>query len=213
DEVLSEIQHRVKNHLSMVVGMIRMQARQIDSAQTSFESLARRVEALQLLYNEMSQAGVTSATSDDIPLGAYLTRIASAIGHIDRRQGIRINVDADEVSVPVETGARIGLIFSEMLTNSLQHAFEERDHGLVEARSKALSGGYLRISIMDDGNGMPDDCKWPDEGNLGARIVRTLVQGLKGKLSVERAVRGTIFNLDVPLNEQATIIEEEREPA
>lgn len=205
DEVLAEIQHRVKNHLSMVVGMIRVQARHHD-AQGSFDSLARRVEALQLLYSEMSDAGAASTADEEVPLGAYLSRIASAISHLDGRESIRVIFDADKISVPVETAARTGLVFSEILTNSLQHAFGDRHEGVVEARAKELSSGVIRISIMDDGNGMPDDCDWPKDGNLGSRIVRSLVAGLDGKLAVERQLRGTVINLDIPLRRQDELI-------
>ena len=209
DDILAEIQHRVKNHLSMVVGMIRIQARQLEALDT-FDSLARRVEALQLLYSEMSESGAVSATESDVPLGAYLGRIAAAIAHINGRESIRVNFDADKIEVPVETAARTGLAFSEILTNSLQHAFDGRDDGLVEARVKQLSGDTLRISVMDDGIGMDEDTQWPENGNLGSRIVRNLVAGLNGDIVVETQAKGTTIILDIPLDQQAEIIAQER---
>ena len=209
DDLLAEIQHRVKNHLAMVVGMIRIQARN-HTADDAFDSLARRVEALQLLYSEMSSSGSASAADKIIPLGAYLGRIAAAISHLDGRQSIRVNFDADKIAVPVETAARTGLVFSEILTNSLQHAFEGLNEGVVEARAKMLSGDTLRITIMDDGVGLPSDTNWPQEGNLGARIVRNLVAGLDASLNVERGGKGTMFLLDIPLDEQQALIEAER---
>ena len=66
DAVLGEIQHRVKNHLSMIVGMIRMQARS-KTSEESFSALARRIESLQLLYQEMTEAGVASSLSHHRP--------------------------------------------------------------------------------------------------------------------------------------------------
>ncbi|WP_330660935.1 PAS domain-containing protein [Erythrobacter sp.] len=206
DEILAEIQHRVKNHLSMVVGMIRIQARD-KNARDSFDSLARRVEALQMLYTEMSVAGAIPATANDVPLGAYLTRISSAISHIDGRGGIRVLIDADKVDVPTETAARAGLVFSEILTNALQHAFVDRDEGVVEARMKMLTSGVVRLSVMDDGIGLPEDCDWPNEGNLGGRIVRSLLNGMGANLAVERLLRGTKVNVDIPLDRQEELIE------
>ncbi len=208
---LAEVQHRVKNHLSMVVGMIRLQARRNTETNEEFETLSRRVEALQLLYQEMDAAGAAKATDKTIPLGAYLGRIASALNHVDGRQGIKVSFEADMLKVPTETAARTGLIVSEILTNSLQHAFEGRDEGTVSVRVKVLSHSLLRIAVEDDGNGIPDDCNWPQEGNLGARIVRTLVAGLDGTLNVMQGEAGTIINLDIPLARQADLIEAERE--
>ena len=201
DTALSEIQHRVKNHLSMIVGMIRIQARKSD-AKGDFTTLARRVETLQLLYEELNSRGGAQNVTNEAPiaLGAYLTRVANAISHLDGRRGVRVNTDADAITVPFEVATRLGLVLSEILTNALQHAFEGREAGLVEVRIKALSAGVIRIQISDDGIGMPDGANWPEEGNLGSHIVRELVVGLEGKLSVERGVTGTIISLDVPAN-------------
>ncbi len=211
DTQLAEVQHRVKNHLAMIVSMIRIQASRVDDPATAFNTLSRRVEALQLLYQEMHQAGAASATASIIPLGAYLGRIASAINHLDGREGVKLNFNADTVSVPVETAGRIGLVLSEILTNAMQHAFDGRNAGVVTVRSKVLSHGLLRLSIEDDGVGMPDDCDWPKEGNLGARIVRELVKGLRGTLEVGRLTAGSLINIDIPLEQQAQQIRKERQ--
>ncbi|MBP0615500.1 PAS domain-containing protein [Jiella mangrovi] len=160
DAVLGEIQHRVKNHLSMIVGMIRMQAR-AKSSKEAFSALARRIESLQLLYQEMTESGVGSHRSERVPLGAYVSRIAATIGHLDGRRSVRINVDCDAVEVKVDQAARIGLLFSELLTNALKHAFEGREEGLVEARLKMLSSGVIRMTVTDDGIGLPSDSNWP----------------------------------------------------
>ena len=79
---LAEVQHRVKNHLAMIVSMIRLQARSSEAAE-DFTVLARRIEALQLLYQELSETGVASTGRDEVPLGAYVSRIAAAVGHLD----------------------------------------------------------------------------------------------------------------------------------
>ena len=160
DAALGEIQHRVKNHLAMIIGMIRMQSR-VNTTEESFNALARRIESLQLLYQEMTEAGVGSAKSKRIPLGAYVSRIAATIGHLDGRNTVRVNIDCDSIHVDVERAARIGLLFSELLTNALKHAFEGREEGLVDARLKMLSSGVIRMTVTDDGIGLPQDAEWP----------------------------------------------------
>ncbi|WP_370195651.1 MULTISPECIES: PAS domain-containing protein [Aurantimonas] len=160
DAAIGEVQHRVKNHLAMVVGMIRMQAR-AKTSKEAFDALARRIESLQLLYQEMTEGGIASTRSKRVPLGAYVSRIASTIGHLDGRRSIRVNIDCDAIEDDVERAARIGLLFSELLTNALKHAFEGREEGLVEARLKMLSSGVIRMTVSDDGIGLPDGSTWP----------------------------------------------------
>jgi len=164
DAALGEVQHRVKNHLAMVVGMIRMQAR-AKTSKEAFDALARRIESLQLLYQEMTEAGIASTRAKRVPLGAYVSRIAATIGHLDGRRSIRVNIDCDAIEDDVERAARIGLLFSELLTNALKHAFDGREEGLVEARLKMLSSGVIRMTVSDDGIGLPAGSQWPYRSN------------------------------------------------
>ena len=194
DRSIMEIQHRVKNHLSMIVGLIRLQARETAESERS-DTLARRIESLQLLYEELSRPSMGSQSS--LALGAYLGRICSAISHLDGRAGVRVNVDMDPVHVETETALRLGLILSEVLTNALQHAFPGRGEGCVTVRVNRLANG-LRLSVADDGVGMADDQTWPDTGSTGGRIVHGLIAGLEADLNVVRGRNGTTVILDVP---------------
>ncbi|KKL75647.1 hypothetical protein LCGC14_2052800 [marine sediment metagenome] len=196
DRALNEIQHRVKNHLSMIVGLIRVQSRK-STARAEFDSLSRRVESLQLLYEELMQPNAMS-NREVVDAGAYLTRIANAIAHLDGRAGVRVNIDTEAVEMEVDTATRVGLIVSEVLTNALQHAFTGRHRGLVHLRVTRLSNEGLRVSISDDGIGFSDGAVWPNMDSMGGRIVTGLIDGLSGTLDVTHAANGTVVTLDVP---------------
>ncbi|MBJ3776156.1 PAS domain-containing protein [Acuticoccus mangrovi] len=199
EEALREIHHRVKNHLSIVVGMIRMQAR-ADKADSvgNYVTLARRIETLQFLYDEMTTGGTRRASDKDIALGAYVSRIASAIAYLDGRESVRLNLDLSNLHAPVDTAAQVGLLVSELLTNAYQHAFDDRAEGLIEVRLFELSGGVVRLQVIDDGVGLAEGSSWPDGGNLGGKIVRSLATGLDAELDVSGAGRGTTVTVDIP---------------
>ena len=170
DEALREIHHRVKNHLSMVVGMIRMQARSHNASSVeNYATLARRIETLQFLYQEMTTGGTRAASERDIALGAYVSRIASAIAYLDGRESVRLNLDLANVRAPIDAAAQVGLVVSELLTNAYQHAFRDRHEGLIEVRLMELSGGVVRLQVSDDGIGMPEGVRWPDWATSAAR--------------------------------------------
>ena len=196
DGQLVEIQHRVKNHLAMIIGMIRMQSRSSEAPQ-EFATLSRRIESLQLLYEEMTRIP-PDGNEDRIALGSYLSRVGNAVGHLDGRPGIRVNIEAVDMAVAIDSATRIGLLASELLTNALQHAFEGRDFGSVEMRMATLAQGGVRLTVSDDGVGISDDVHWPDDTTLGGRIVSRLVDGLGGSLHVGRGAAGTVVVVDVP---------------
>ncbi|WP_407496065.1 sensor histidine kinase [Pseudooceanicola sp. MF1-13] len=192
---MAEVQHRVKNHLAMILGLIRLKARQLQDTE-ALNDLSRRIESLQLLYEEMSSAK-RYGNEDTIHLGAYIGRVANAISHLDGRAGVRMNIDVAAMEVATDKAARIGLVVSEILTNAMQHAFVEQETGLVEIRVVKTNNDNLRITISDDGIGIPDDVNWPFEGGLGSRIVMGLIDGLGGSISVTRAAHGTVIVFDV----------------
>lgn len=196
EDMVTEIQHRVKNHLAMILGLVRMKAR--DSREPDeFKDLSRRIESLQLLYEEMSAARAAS-NEDTIQLGAYLGRVANAIAYLDGRHGIRMNVHVEPLIVETETAVRIGLLISEVLTNAMQHAFVDQRSGLVELRVSRTDDGGMRAIITDDGVGLPEGMDWPSPNSLGGRIVEGLQQGLQATLHVARGAVGTVVTLDVP---------------
>jgi PAS domain S-box-containing protein len=191
--LLTEIQHRVKNHLSMIVGLIRMQARE-KSAMGDFDALSRRVESLQLLYEEMTAAQRRS-NGDTIDLGSYLSRITNTIAHIDGRPGVRVNIDTEPMEATIERAVQIGLIVSELVTNALKHGFGGRDDGLVEVRATRVSQNSVRIIVSDDGVGLTEN---DESGGLGSRIVQRLVEGVAGGLTYATSDVGTVAVLDIP---------------
>lgn len=199
DDRLQEMQHRVKNHLQMVASMIRLQSRDKSTPQTGgFDVIARRVDALALLYDEFSappgKAG-GQVRYDVVSAGAYVSRVANTVGALDGSRNIRIGIDTDAVYMRTQSAAQLGLLTSEVLSNTLQHAFEGRTEGMVQVRLKQLGGDRVRLSIEDDGVGLGAS-GWPQKGNLGARIVIGLVQQLDANLKVTTNDNGTHVMVD-----------------
>jgi two-component sensor histidine kinase len=207
----------VKNHLAMIVSLIRVQATR-EVTPDSLKAVSRRIEALALLYEELLNGNGTK----EIEAGAYLSRIATVVSNLQPRSAVRLNVECEEMPLAVDQAARLGLLLSEFLTNALQHAFEGRSAGFVEVRFHRLSGGEARLAVEDDGIGMPEGSNWPfgapsieaqreraehDSGKLdttghgarpgvGGSIVAALTESLGAELHVTRPARGTIVTVD-----------------
>lgn len=200
ENLLKETQHRVKNHLAMVAGLIRLQQQEStrdgqQDAKQIFGQLSNRVEALSLLYEEFSSPPVEKGSKYDVmSAGAYVCRVVNTIGSLDGRIGIRVNIDCDAVYMPTDRAAKIGLLTSEIVSNMLQHAFVDREEGHLEVRMKEQGYDYFRLTFSDDGIGLGNS-NWPEEGNLGARLVRQLVKSIDADLSVSSSDSGTIVTI------------------
>ena len=196
NEQLIEIQNRVCSDLSMIIGMIRQQSH-ATSVPEDFKALSRRIETMQLLYEEMKLSD-SQSNRDSIQMGSFVSRRCAAIAHIEGRSGIRLSLQIEALEVPIETATRVGLVVSELITNCYLHAFERMDMGLVEVRMSRLSEGGLRLIVTDDGNGIPTGAEWPDQTTVGGRIITGLIEGLEGTLQLNRGAAGSVVSIDVP---------------
>lgn len=201
-EQLMEVQDRVHSDLSLIINMIRQQS-VATSVPDDFAALSRRIETLQLLYEEMKLADQQS-NQDSIQMGSFVSRLASAIAHTEGRSGIRMNMQIEPVEVPIEVATRVGLVTSELLTNAFQHAFDRIDTGLVEIRVSQLSAGGLRLIVSDDGIGIPTSTEWPSSDSVGGRIISGLIEGLEGTLHLGRGAAGSFVTIDVPAGASVT---------
>ena len=196
DERLRELQHRVKNHLALVLAMIRLEAGRIgkhDDPGATFEVLSRRVETLSLLYQQFAHAAQEG--SDVIPLGAYLSRVCAATQGLTEPGRLLVNVDMDEIDTEADDAARLGLFLSEVLNNAIEHGFAAEENGRIDV-SLTVTDEELVLGITDNGQGM-DGAEWPRRTSLGGRIVLDLVGRVNGELDV-RDGDGTAITLTVP---------------
>ena len=182
DTQLQELQHRVKNNLQMITALIRVEARGVADLSTGegFSRLAGRVEALGLLYRALGASGGEGV----VDLGIYLSEIASAVMRAHAVEGIRLDLQVDTWLVSLDVAMPTGLVVNELLTNTLKHAFQGRDGGVITLHSTTDAAGGCTVLVADDGVGLPEGYSWPKPGKLSALIVRSLLQNARAKMDV-----------------------------
>ena len=180
DTLLRELQHRVKNNLQMITALIRLETRNAtEPDQKRFERLAGRVDALAILYQALS----ADEQKDEVDLGVYLSQIASAVMSSHAVEGIRLDMKVDTYPVSINVAMPTGLVVNELLTNSLKHAFQGREGGTITLHS-VVNGDGCRVTVADDGVGLPEGETWPKPGKLGALIARSLTENAKAEFNV-----------------------------
>ena len=215
---LDVLRSRVEDHLSMIVGLVRLDDVSPDALpETAPRALGRRIEGLQLLYEELDRSGVAKVDDEEVAAGAYLSRVAATLTHLEGRRSVRVNVDCDEAHLPVTMAARLGLLTTELMLNALRHAFPDRREGLVNLEFKVLTRDRARLVVKDDGVGLRGDIDWPYAGEdgarerearterrtghrVGARLVRQLVDALGAEIDVTSGTYGTTIEIGLDLD-------------
>lgn len=182
ETLLLEIQHRVRNNLQMITALIRIEARNArgNTDTAPFDRLAGRIESIQLLYSTLVEHG----EAGQVDLGVYLTEIATSVLRAHAVEGIRLDLKVDTYPVSVNVAMPTGLVVNELLTNALKHAFIGKPGGTITVHSLS-DGEGCRITVADDGVGLPRDGTWPKRGKLSALIVQSLRANANARLDVK----------------------------
>jgi two-component sensor histidine kinase len=124
-----------------------------------------------------------------IDFGDYMkilvSRIGSAYGM--EKRDIQINVRCDDIYFNVDTALPVGLIVTELMSNSFKHAFPDSTIGQINLSLQQNGGEAFTLIQEDDGIGMPEEFKLENSMSLGISLVRSYVAGLGGEVDLEKA--------------------------
>lgn len=193
DLLTREMSHRVKNSLTIVAGLLQLQARGADNPEVerALVDAQARVVAVAAVHDQLwRHPDVTT-----IDLADFLEALCARLQ--DSAHPHRVTCRAPSVSFPADSAVPLGLFVNELVTNAIKYAYPE---GTGEIRVEAVAGndGAYIISVSDDGVGLPDGFDPAERRkSLGMRVVNNLVRQLDGKLSVVPG-QGARFELRMP---------------
>lgn len=192
--LLHEVDHRVKNNLTMIGSLLRLQSKSLGdpALAATLNSMLERVDALATVHRRLYQ-------SDDIsrfdigPLVETMTRdILGSAG----REDIRTEIDVTSVLVPSRHASAIGLIVNEAITNAIKHGFANQRSGTLKV-SVSSQEGTASIVVRDDGPGMMSQAR----SGLGRTLITRLSRQIDGETVWLSAEPGTKVVIRFPVND------------
>ncbi len=176
-----ELNHRVRNNLQLVYGMLDRQSRLTKHKEEArgTAGIARRVMALAQVYEHLLGIGL----SREIDLGEYLSALCPGIAAVEAndRPGIELTHRCDHLSADLDTTTSVGLIVTELISNSLEHAFPDGTGSVHVSLTAGARGEDATLIVSDDGVGFVDD---GITGQHGLALVKRLVQQVRGSLKL-----------------------------
>lgn len=172
ERLLAELQHRVKNSLSVIMSLLSLKAGRAAHPATKRDvsEIMQQVATLSELYDQLH----ASSKVDEVDLGGYLTAIASSVASFQAGESVRVESDHASVVVDPELAVNLGLVLNEFVTNSIKHAGGE---ALKIRTSLARVGdGSLDISMADNGPGLGDALERQQDETTGSGL--GLIEGL-----------------------------------
>ncbi len=193
--LLREIHHRVKNNLQIISSLLDLQKIYVKEDPLAINVLKdsqNRVLSMAMIHEMLYQTKDISY----INFNDYIKNLVSNLLDSYRNNTIFINtvIDVQEILLNIETSIPLGLIISELLSNSLKYAFPHRKEGVIKLNLEANDIEYNLI-ISDNGVGLPEDIDYRNtESSLGFRLVNSLVTQLDGSIELDRS-HGTQFTI------------------
>lgn len=192
--LLREIHHRVKNNLAVVSSLLRLQARHArdEYHRGMFDEAQDRIRSIALAHEKLHQ----SESLADLNVRDYLTNLVDHLFAAGGKLGstVQLQKEIAEVRVGLEIAVTLGFIVTELVSNSLKHAFPEGRSGRVLLSLERLDESTLELVVADDGVGLPNHVKMESARTLGLDLVRIFSRQLEGHLDV-RHNQGTEFSL------------------
>lgn len=191
--LLKEIHHRVKNNMQIIHSLLNLQAAQVEDAAFlgMIRDSQRRIRSMALVHEHLYRSPDLSR----IDFRDYLrTLIAGLVKSMLVESRVRIVTEIGDVGLDIHTAIPCGLLVSELVSNAFKHAFPGGREGEVAIRLARLPDGKLRLSVADDGVGLPAGFDPNRTASLGMQLVVLLCEQLGGALEIRRG-RGTEFRV------------------
>ena len=194
-ELRQEVDHRVKNSLSIVSSLLGLQANQSDDENVglALRSARDRVAAIASIHDQLHEAN----SSTVVDIGRFAHQLAESLGSKTRRD-VDIRSDVPSVEIAARDGVNVGIILNELVTNALRHGFALDSQGQISI-SGQISDGRLKISVADTGRGLPANFDPAHSSGLGMRLALSLTRLFGGPLAWSSSAGGTVFSFDLPI--------------
>ena len=140
--------------------------------------------------------------SDDfetVNLDEYLEGIVDDITRSHGARNVDINLKTNHITLNMETTVISGLIISEMVINSLKHAFPGDKSGKITVEVEEDDQDMI-IKVSDDGVGLPPQISVETADSFGLQLVRTFVEQSEGSIEF-KGDNGAEFIINIPIQE------------
>jgi two-component sensor histidine kinase len=194
-ELFDELNHRVKNNLMLVSGILQMKARGTDNDVVRDELLraVARVEGIAHVHTALYKG----ARKDAVDFGAYLKELCAGLSRsLIHEERLSLDVEAESIMVGVDDAIPLGMVANELVTNAVKYAYPPPGEGSISVRFCREEGGLLLV-VSDQGCGLPATGE-DRSGGLGMKLVASLIAQVNGCLSIARHA-GTTFEVRLPL--------------
>jgi len=183
DWLVKEIHHRVKNNFHIVMGLLRTQCEYLegDEAIQAINESSQRIQAMSLIHQKLYQSENLSA----INIAGYIYELVDYLKEsFNTGYKAQFNLQIEPVNLNLSYCVPLGLILNEAITNALKYAFPGNRYGTINVSFNRISQKQFRLSIKDNGIGLPAGFNSERTATMGMKLIRGLSDDIDAKLNI-----------------------------
>lgn len=194
--LLREIHHRVKNNLQVIHSILNLQTSYIASPTMLpiIEEIQHRIRTMSFIHEILYR----SRNLVNIDLNEYINELMRYLyqAYVNKDKDITMVSEIEKVELDLQTATSCGMIFNELISNSLKHAYKDIRKGVIRVAFRNEPGFYI-LTVQDDGKGFAYDGLSAMPKTFGLRLIRLLSEQLNGNLTIN-AEKGTTVSIIFP---------------
>ena len=179
--LLKEIHHRVKNNLQIISSLLGFQSDKIKTPDLKFlfSESRSKISAIAQVHEKLYQSDNLS----EVDIDDYLFSLYSSIISIleVKNTNIQFNYKKSNLFLDIDTSVPLGLIFNELITNSIKYAFPQNGKDEIKVILKKQPKNQFEFIYTDNGIGFNKDTT--KEG-LGLNLVKLLARQIGGTFEI-----------------------------
>mgnify|MGYP002620905725 CR=1 FL=1 len=195
--LLQELHHRVKNNLQVISSLLNLQSNHLKNADPSqvLKEAQNRVLSMALVHEQLYQ----SEALQRVNFSDYIQKLVENLVKSFRgaTNEIAFDIKKNNCCLNIKTLIPIGLILTEIITNSLKHGFMQgqcSDCKIYISLSKD-ENNKMTLKVGDNGVGIKQFQPPEEAGGLGFKLIDSLTQQINGKLKLDSNSKGTHFQI------------------
>ena len=183
--LMKEVQHRVKNSLSVVSSLLGLDSDSLpdDRSRKIFADVRSRIQAISIIYDQM----VRLNDPGKVDLRDLIVRMAGLIfkSYVSGPGRFALKTDLDDVFLDTKRAVPLALIINELIVNAVKYSHPAGDAGEIRLGLHETDG-RIELRVEDDGVGFPEKMDPGAAESTGLVLIRLLAGQLDGDLTFGR---------------------------
>jgi two-component sensor histidine kinase len=197
ENLIKDINHRVKNNLQMISGLLALQSLSATNPEvvSALNTAERRIKIIAKIHEMLYIRGVM----ETVNLKTYIEEVLKGFYTIITENRINIRAEIVDIEVETEKALTICLIVNELVANAVKYAYPADSRGEIRILINKKDDHTINCLISDKGIGCKEAGKEKTAIGIGHNLVNSFIKTqLKGSWEIS-CENGTEHQILIPL--------------